>query len=406
MFKPTAVLGLLALTTLAIAQSSRGLQRVSNFGTNPSNLLMDVYIPDNLPSRPPLLLGIHWCTGSGEAFYSGTEWKQMADKYKFIVIYPSVTRTYGNKCYDVGSTASITHLGGSDSLSMYNMVQYALQTYNADSSRVFVTGHSSGGMSTQMMLGSYPEVFKAGAAFAGVPFACFNPPDASLWNGDCATGKKVKTASQWGDLVRSAYPGYSGSRPRVMLWHSDNDDVVYYTNFGEAIKQWTNVLGVSQSPSSTDKPQSTWTRTRYRDNSGTVQVEAVSVQGGGHNVLVPGMAQYVVDFFGLNQPSTGTPTTTVRTTTTGGNTQPTTQPGASCTDVAPSGDYTCAQQAGWGKCTESWMANYCNASCGRCNGSGSPTTTTRLQTTTQQPPRTTTTTRPPTSSGAPLYGQW
>ena len=88
MFITATALSLLALTTLATAQSSGGLQRVSNFGTNPSNLLMDVYIPDNLPTRPPLLLGIHWCTGSGEAFYSGTEWKQMADRYKFIVIYP------------------------------------------------------------------------------------------------------------------------------------------------------------------------------------------------------------------------------------------------------------------------------------------------------------------------------
>ena len=40
---------------------------------------------------------------------------------------------------------------------------------------------------------------------------------------------------------------------------------------------------------------------------------------------------------------------------------------SSCTDEAPDHRYTCAQQAGWGKCGESWMANKCNLSCGRCS---------------------------------------
>ena len=37
-----------------------------------------------------------------------------------------------------------------------------------------------------------------------------------------------------------------------------------------------------------------------------------------------------------------------------------------CTDVAPDAVYTCAQQQSWGKCSNSWMAGYCNKSCGRC----------------------------------------
>ncbi|KAJ3050402.1 hypothetical protein HK097_008637, partial [Rhizophlyctis rosea] len=43
----------------------------------------------------------------------------------------------------------------------------------------------------------------------------------------------------------------------------------------------------------------------------------------------------------------------------------------SCTDVAPSGGYTCAQQASWGKCDESWMNGYCQKSCNKCTSSGS-----------------------------------
>ena len=44
-----------------------------------------------------------------------------------------------------------------------------------------------------------------------------------------------------------------------------------------------------------------------------------------------------------------------------------TGPGPGCTDAPPAGaPYSCAQQAGWGKCGEAWMQGFCNASCGRC----------------------------------------
>ena len=38
-----------------------------------------------------------------------------------------------------------------------------------------------------------------------------------------------------------------------------------------------------------------------------------------------------------------------------------------CNDIPPPGNsYTCAQQAGWKKCDESFMAGFCDKSCGRC----------------------------------------
>jgi hypothetical protein len=37
-----------------------------------------------------------------------------------------------------------------------------------------------------------------------------------------------------------------------------------------------------------------------------------------------------------------------------------------CTDLPPPGDYTCAQQEGWGKCDEPWMEGKCDKTCGRC----------------------------------------
>jgi cellulase/cellobiase CelA1 len=78
------------------------------------------------------------------------------------------------------------------------------------------------------------------------------------------------------------------------------DTTLQYPNFGEEIKQWTNVLGVSQTPVTTDSPQSGWTRTRYGASGVQAPVEAISVAGVGHSLPLSGMARMAIAFFGLD----------------------------------------------------------------------------------------------------------
>jgi poly(hydroxyalkanoate) depolymerase family esterase len=312
-----AVLPVLTSTTAQAAS----LQQVTGFGTNPSNLEMYVYRPDGLPANPALVVAVHYCTGSGPAFYSGTQYAALADQYKFIVVYPSSTNA--DKCFDVSSPAALTRNGGSDPVGIMSMVSYAKANYGVDPSRIYATGVSSGAMMTNVLLADYPDVFKAGAAFAGVPYTCFATGSASnRWNSDCSGGLITKTAAQWGDLVRSNNPGYSGPWPRMQLWHGTADTTLSYHNFGEEIKQWTNVNGLSQTPTRTDTPSSGDTRTQYANTAGAVLVEAHSLAGVTHNLPVD--AASAIAFFGLNgatQPpptSTPTPTPTVTTTSPAG----------------------------------------------------------------------------------------
>jgi len=294
-----AAAGLLPLAaTLAVARPalSASLTQVGNFGANPANARMFVYVPDNKAPNPPILVVLHYCSGSASAMFTGTGFKGEADKYGFVVIYAETSASDG--CWDVHSTQSLGHNTGGDSNSVVNMVKYAVTQYAANPQRVYATGTSSGAMMTNVLLGAYPEVFQGGAIFAGVPYGCF--AGTSGWNSDCADGNIVKTGAAWGDLVRAANPGYSGYRPRVQIWHGTADDTLDYKNFGEEIKQWTNVLGVSETPSSTEtnQPQSGYTRTRYKDANGIARVEAVSEAGQPHSLVVP--ADQVSKFFGLD----------------------------------------------------------------------------------------------------------
>ncbi|WP_393059126.1 PHB depolymerase family esterase [Streptomyces sp. LN549] len=294
------VLPLVSALLLAVAPpaSAATLTEVTSFGSNPSNLRMHLYVPDSAGARPAVLVAVHYCTGSGPAFYSGTEFASLADRYGFIVVYPSATRS-GN-CFDVSSPQALKRDGGSDPVGIRSMVSYVQQRYGSDPGRVYVTGASSGAMMTNVLLGNYPDVFKAGAAFMGVPHSCFATTDGSGWNSACANGTVDRTPQQWGDLVRAAYPGYSGARPRMQVWHGTEDATLRYPNFNEEIDQWTDVLGVSRTPASTDSPQSGWTRTRYGNSGAQAPVEAISVQGVGHTLPTAGMASRAIAFFGLD----------------------------------------------------------------------------------------------------------
>jgi acetylxylan esterase len=325
--------GLTVLTPSPPPAAAASLVEVTNFGNNPSGLRMHIYVPDRVQARPPILVAVHYCTGTGPAFFNGSghEFATQADQFGFIVIYPTATRSGG--CFDVYTQQALRRNGGSDPVSIMSMVNWVEQNRNGDPNRVFVTGASSGAMMTNVLLGDYPDVFKAGAAFMGVPATCFATTPPNTWNSDCANGNIIKTAQQWGDAARGMDPGYTGPRPRMQLWHGTADTTLFFNNFGEEIKQWTNVLGVSQTPSMTDSPQSGWTRTRYGGTGTMAPVEGISIQGVGHSLPTTGMGALAIAFMGLNNTGGGTTTTTTTTTRTTTSTTTTTNgppPASSC----------------------------------------------------------------------------
>jgi len=291
------------------------LTEVTDFGANPGGMRMHVYVPDSRPAAPAIVVAMHGCGGSGPGFYSSSEFARLADRLGFVVVYPSAMQQAGfGNCFDTWSDAAKRRGGGSDPVSIVSMVTYVQQRYGGDPARVFATGSSSGGMMTNHMLALYPDVFRAGAAFMGVPYDCFAgaadyPPGASR----CTGGSMDRTPQQWGDSVRRAYPGYTGARPPIQLWHGTADTLVPFTLLRESIEQWTDVFGLSQTPTSTDTPRAGWQRRRYADGSGAVRVEAYSIEGAGHSLPSGGMAEVAIQFFGLDRTTPGSPSPSAST---------------------------------------------------------------------------------------------
>lgn len=306
---------LLSLLTAALSGSiaaAASLQQVTSFGANPSGAKMYIYVPDKVAASPPIIVAIHYCSGTASAYYSNTPYKSYADQYGLIVIYPE--SPYSGTCWDVSSTASLTHNGGGNSNAIANMVTYTLNQYNGDKSKVFVTGTSSGAMMTvrdpprrrkeslshtpvfcpeeasltitkNVMAATYPELFAAGIAYSGVPAGCFYTGTVNGWNSTCSQGQSISTQAVWAQTALNMYPGYSGARPRMQIYHGSADTTLYPQNWNETIKQWTGVFGYSLTPQQTlpGTPSGQYTKYIYGPN-----LQGIYGAGVGHSVPVMG----------------------------------------------------------------------------------------------------------------------
>jgi MYXO-CTERM domain-containing protein len=161
----------------------------------------------------------------------------------------------------------------------------------------------------------YPDVFLCGVSLMGVPCGCwadgYNDTTGSgstaQWSGPCAGGDVTKTGSAWGDLVRSYYPGYTGHRPRLQHWHGTADTTLNYKNLAEDVKEWTNLLGLAETPTATDMPKSGTTHQVWKNECGYAVYETFSLSGVGHSVPFDGAA--VATYFGLDQSRESDPET-------------------------------------------------------------------------------------------------
>ncbi|PKS06106.1 hypothetical protein jhhlp_007940 [Lomentospora prolificans] len=287
-----------ALASLGSCQFAK----VNDFKATPTNLGMYAYVPKNLKTPAPIIVAVHHCQGSAQGYSGETKYQPLADQHGFIIIYPNSKS--GGGCFDVASTATLTHDGGGDSQTIANMVKHAIDNFGGDPDRVYSVGTSSGAMMTNVLVGAYPDVFKAGSVYSGVPDGCFFVQGATAtqdppgWANACADGQLTHTAEQWGDMVRSYYPGYNGTRPRMQIWHGTADNTLRYPNYQEQLKQWSNVLGLTEKQDTPNTPQQGYTQTIYGEGTAaTAQLVGYSAQGVGHSV--PHHEAMDLAFFGI-----------------------------------------------------------------------------------------------------------
>jgi poly(hydroxyalkanoate) depolymerase family esterase len=258
---------------------AKRLQEVTVFGTNPGDLRMFVYVPQQVAPKPALVIALHGCTQTAEAYNQGCGWSDLADRVGFVVIFPQQQPSNNPKnCFSWFRPSDITR-GRGEAHSIRQMIERAAVEFAIDRSRVFVTGLSAGGAMASVMLTAYPEVFAGGAIIAGLPYGCASSVEQAF---ELMFNPSSMPSLALGDRVRGA-SGHRGPWPKISVWHGTADTIVRPANAENIIRQWTDVHGLAAQPSLTES-SAAYARRTWNDANGATLIEAFSIAGMAHGV--------------------------------------------------------------------------------------------------------------------------
>ena len=149
------------LLALYLSHAYANAESVENFGSNPGNVNMYTYVPEDMPANAPLVVSLHGCFQDAET-YNKVGWTTLADKWKFYLIFPEQKRSNNlYKCWNWFQTENTKRDHG-EIKSIVQMVEKMTADYSIDSSRTYVEGLSAGAYMASALLASYPDVFAGG----------------------------------------------------------------------------------------------------------------------------------------------------------------------------------------------------------------------------------------------------
>jgi len=217
-----------------------------DFGSNPGNLRMFSFAPDNLQPAPGLVVVLHGCGQTAAAYDLGAGWSTLAKHYGFALLMPEQQSLNNvNGCFNWFNPEDTARDRG-EACSIRQMIARAVEDIGIDRTRIFVTGLSAGGAMTSVMLATYPEIFAGGAVIAGLPYGVANNMREALSG---MFQSPPRPASELGDLVREASP-HKGPWPKLSVWHGSADRTVNPANANEIVKQWLDVHQLPPTPMS------------------------------------------------------------------------------------------------------------------------------------------------------------
>lgn len=250
-------------------------------GTNPGGLKACIYVPRSLVPNPPMVVVLHGCTQTSAAYDAGAGWSTLADRHGFIVVYPEQQRANNpSLCFNWFSPTDIRR-GSGEAASIHSAIQTAIQAHSVDRSRIFITGLSAGGAMTSVMLATYPEVFRAGAVFAGLPYACAASVPEAL---DRMRGHGLPPAPALAAAVAGA-SSHKGPWPSLSVWHGTGDRTVVDASADALIDQWRGALGLSLLPDSI-RDAGDHTHQAWLGPDGLPLLEDYRIRGMGHGVPI------------------------------------------------------------------------------------------------------------------------
>ena len=133
-----------------------------------------MYVPTtyNGSKAFPLIVALHGLGGTEDAFFTSYEAKLpgLAEQHGYIVAAPLGYRVDGSYGWGLGNPPADANTRRVQDFSEQDVMQvlaHVRQQYKIDESRIYLLGHSMGGIGTWKIAAKYPDVWAAIAPFSG-----------------------------------------------------------------------------------------------------------------------------------------------------------------------------------------------------------------------------------------------
>lgn len=267
---------------MSISVTSRDhLISLNSFGTDPGSLSADIYIPKNFPKNGSLVVVLHGSTQSADSYNIGSGWSVLADECGIALLFPGQRRTNNALGSFNWFESGDIHRGRGEALSIYQMIKQVVNDHTVDPSRIFITGMSSGGAMTTVMLATYPEVFAGGAIIAGLPYRSADTLMQAFFRMKGYGGPSDRKLDA---LVRGASK-FDGPWPTISVWHGTSDVTVDSSNAGSIVRQWQNIHKVEGPPTRVETVDG-FPRRVWCDAGGREVIEEYIIEGMGHGTPI------------------------------------------------------------------------------------------------------------------------
>jgi poly(hydroxyalkanoate) depolymerase family esterase len=235
-----------------------------------------LYVPTGCAERRlPLVVMLHGCNQTADAFASATRMNALAEERQFFVLYPEQASAANRlRCWNWFKHGDQRRDEGEPAI-LAGITLKVMRRYGIDEGKVYIAGLSAGGAMAAVMGAAYPELFAAVGVHSGL--ACGSAHDLA------SAVAAMRGMPKSGDRAGST-PG-APATPTI-VFHGDRDRTVHPRNGEHLVSHSLQQNGASGDDTSIERARvpggHAYTRAIHRDPAGRVVLEYWRVHGGGH----------------------------------------------------------------------------------------------------------------------------